>query len=177
MEMDFTKVMHTRQTIRSFQKFELSQGQIELMLQAGQNAPISRGRFEDYHITVIKTPEILAAITSAAKEVTGNSDQDPLYGAPAFFVVSVKEPAKPGSIASAAAIVENMHLQATAELLGSCFVMGLMMNGTLDAEGIRDKIQIPEGFTPVAGMLAGYPHGYLHDRPGTLDKIASNIVE
>ena len=175
--MDFTKVMHTRQTTRSFQKFELSQGQIELMLQAGQNAPISRGRFEDYHITVIKNPEILAAITSAAKEVTRNSDQDPLYGAPAFFVVSVKEPAKPGSVASAAAIVENMHLQATAELLGSCFVMGLMMNGTLDAEGIRDKIQIPEGFTPVAGMLAGYPHGYLHDRPGTLDKIASNIVE
>ena len=61
--MDFMKVMHTRQTTRSFQKFALSQGQVELMLQAGQNAPISRGRFEDYHITVIKNPEILAAIT------------------------------------------------------------------------------------------------------------------
>lgn len=175
--MDFTKVMHTRQTTRSFQKFALSQGQVELMLQAGQNAPISRGRFEDYHITVIKNPEILAAITSAAQEVTGNADKDPLYGAPAFFVVSAKEPAKPGSIASAAAIVENMHLQATAELLGSCFVMGLMMNGTLDVEEIREKMQIPEGFTPVAGMLAGYPHGYLHDRPRTLEKIGSNIVE
>lgn len=175
--MDFMKVMHTRQTTRSFQTFKLSQGQVELMLQAGQNAPISRSRFEDYHITVIKNPEILEAITDAAKEATGNVDKDPLYGAPAFFVVSVKEPAKPGSIASAAAIVENMHLQATAELLGSCFVMGLMMDGTLDAAGIREKMQIPEGFTPVAGMVAGYPHGYLHDRPRTLGKIASNIVE
>ena len=175
--MDFMKVMHTRQTTRSFQKFALSQGQVELMLQAGQNAPISRGRFEDYHITVIKNPEILAAITSAAKEVTGSTDKDPLYGAPAFFVVSAKEPAKPGSIASAATIVENMHLQATAELLGSCFLMGIMANGTLDAEGIREKMQIPDGFTPVAEMEAGYPHGYLHDRPRTLEKIAVNIVE
>ncbi|CZQ84450.1 nitroreductase family protein [Trichococcus ilyis] len=175
--MDFTKVMHTRQTTRSFQTFKLSQGQVEMMLQAGQNAPISRGRFEDYHITVIKNSEILAAITSAAKQVTGDSDKDPLYGAPAFFVVSVKEPTNPGNIASAAAIIENMHLQATAELLGSCVVMGLIRNGTLAAEGIREKIQIPEGFTPVAGLLAGYPHGYLHERPRTLGKIASNIVD
>ena len=171
------KVMHTRQTTRSYQTFGLSQGQIEMMLQAGQNAPISRGRFEDYHITVIKNSEILAAITSAAKEVTGNADKDPLYGAPAFFVVSAKEPAKPGSIASAAAIVENMHLQARAEQLGSCFLKGMIANGTLDAEKKKKKIGIPEGFTPVAGMVAGYPHGYLHDRPRTLDKIASNIVE
>ncbi|CZQ88184.1 nitroreductase family protein [Trichococcus collinsii] len=175
--MDFMKVMHTRQTTRSFQTFGLSRGQIEIILQAGQNAPISRGRFEDYHITVIKNSEILAAITSAAKEVTGNADRDPLYGAPAFFVVSAKEPAKQGSIASAAAIVENMHLQATAELLGSCFVMGVIIDGTLNSEGIREKMGIPEGFTPVAGMVAGYPHGYLHDRPRTLEKIASNIVE
>lgn len=175
--MDFTKVMHTRQTTRSFQKFELSQGQVELMLQAGQNAPISRGRFEDYHITAVKNAEILAAITNSYKEVTGDPGKDPLYGAPAFFVVSVKEPAKPGSIASAAAIVENMHLQATAELLGSCFVMGLISNGTLDADGIHEKMGIPEGFTPVAGMIAGYPHGYLHERPHTLDKIACNIVD
>jgi nitroreductase len=175
--MDFMKVMHTRQTTRSYQTLELSQGQVELILQAGQNAPVSRGRFEDYHITVIKNSEILVAITSSAKEVTGNTDRDPLYGAPAFFVVSAKEPAKIGSIASAAAIVENMHLQATAELLGSCFVMGVIMDGTLDTKGIREKMGIPEGFTPVAGMLAGYPHGYLHDRPRTLEKIASNIVE
>lgn len=40
--------------------------------------------------------------------------------------------------------------------------MGIMANGTLDAEGIRGKMQIPDGFTPVAGMVAGYPHGYLH---------------
>lgn len=175
--MDFTKIMHTRQSTRSYQTFGLSQGQIEIILQAGQNAPVSRGRFEDYQITVIKNPEVLAAITSAAREVTGDTEKDPLYGAPALFIVSAKEPTKPGSIASAAAIVENMHLQATAELLGSCFVMGIFQNGTFDAEGIREKMQLPDGFTPVAGMVAGYPHGYLHDRPRRLDKITSNIVE
>ena len=104
--MDFMKVMHTRQTTRSYQTFGRSQGQIEMMLQAGQNAPISRGRFEDYHITVIKNSEILAAITSAAKEVTGNADKDPLYGAPAFFVVSAKEP------------VSYKHLTLATSLLG-----------------------------------------------------------
>lgn len=175
--MDFTKVMQTRQSTRSFQTFKLSQGQVEMMLHAGMNAPVSRSHYEDYHITVIKNPEILAAITAAAKEATGNADRDPLYGAPAFFVVSVKDPAKPGSIASAAAIIENMHLQATAELLGSCFLMGIFHDGTLEAEGIREKMQLPEGFTPVAGMVTGYPHGYLHERPRTLEKIATNIVD
>ncbi len=55
--------------------------------------------------------------------------------------------------------------------------MGIMANGPLDAEGIREKMQIPDGFTPVAGMVAGYPHGDPDARPRTLEKIAVNIVE
>lgn len=175
--MDFIKVINTRQSTRSFQKKELTVGQIEIILQAGQSAPVSRKAFENMHITVVKNTKVLAAIKAAAVEATGDSEANPLYDAPALFIVSAKEAHKPGNIASVAAIVENMHLQATDQFLASCFIMGVMNNGTMEISGIKEMMGIPEGFVPVAGLVVGYTHGYLMERPRSLEKISYNIVE
>ena len=137
--MEFMKALYERQSTRNFQKMTLSQGQIEIILKAGQAAPIGRKLFENLHITVVKNAEALAAIKTAAVEATGNPDANPLYDAPVLFLVSAKEADQPVNIASAAAIVENMHLQATEQFLGSCFLMGIMYNGTLDAPGLKGE--------------------------------------
>jgi nitroreductase len=175
--MEFMKALYERQSTRKFQKTTLSQGQIEIILKAGQAAPIGRKLFENLHITVVKNAEALVAIKAAAVEATGKPEANPLYDAPVLFLVSAKEADQPVNIANAAVIVENMHLQATEQFLGSCFLMGIMFNGTLAAPGLKGKLGIPEGFSPVAGLVVGYPHGYLIDREPTLDKISYNIVE
>ena len=60
--MEFMKALYERQSTRNFQKTTLSQGQIEIILKAGQAAPVGRKLFENLHITVVKNAEALAAI-------------------------------------------------------------------------------------------------------------------
>ena len=102
------------------------------------------------HLTVVTGSEKMAELR---KFFMASESHDPLYGAPAFIVVS----AKPGTVGTldAGAIIENMLLAAADLGLGTCFIAGCLL-GTKDPAKLRSILQIPEGFEVKSGITLGH---------------------
>ena len=102
--MEFNKLLAVRKSSRAYDSKKVSSEQIEALLVAGSMAPVGRAMYETLHYTVITDEAVLKQISDMALEATGNPNgSSPLYGAPAFIVVSTKtEMANAIGIANAA---------------------------------------------------------------------------
>ena len=90
--MDFEKVLSLRQAVRAYTDEPVSEEQLKAILNAAYRAPVGMHNFAGYHLTVITRPELLALMVDTARKVTGK-DNNPLYGAPAFILVSATKDA------------------------------------------------------------------------------------
>ena len=88
--MDFEKVLSLRQAVRAYTDEPVSEEQLKAILNAAYRAPVGMHNFAGYHLTVITRPELLALMVDTARKVTGK-DNNPLYGAPAFILVSAPQ--------------------------------------------------------------------------------------
>ena len=170
--MDVRKAIETRKSVRAYAPGIIEQEKMEAIVRAGGLAPV----FGQFHITVIENPALLQEINATTLEMMKHSGNEflekraamegynPLYGAPAMIVLSA-----PGgndsngfNMANVSCAAENMILEATELGLGSCFVMGPMICFA-DPELLK-KAEIPEGYTPLVGVLAGGPREKTADR-------------
>ena len=66
--MEFKKVLEMRQSTRKFLDKQISEEELEIILRAGNHAPIGSALYEDIHITVVQDQEILLKLCEAAWE-------------------------------------------------------------------------------------------------------------
>lgn len=163
--MQVLKAIELRKSVRTYAAKTVEKEKIEAIIKAGNLAPI----FGRFHMTVIENPSLLQEINAVTLDMMKHSGNEflekraategyqPLYGAPAMIVLSA-----PGgndsngfNMANVSCAAENMIIEATELGLGSCFVMGPMMAFTNPE--LAKKIEIPEGYVPLVGVLAGYP--------------------
>lgn len=110
--MEFNEVLRMRQSVRRYTEEKVSAEDIQAILTAAQHAPVGMHNSKGYVLTVISSETVLALMKKNYKEATGK-DNDPIYGAPLFLLVS-KTPEAIEEIAKydAACLIENMHLAA-----------------------------------------------------------------
>jgi len=155
--METLKTMAIRKSTRSYKPEQISEKELDTILCAGCAAPVAMGVYADVHLTVIQKAELLDKMTMAAANVFNNPAMKPFYGAPTVVIVSAKKGKFPNAeIASAACIVENMHLAATDLGLGSVYLWGFLIAFSTDLELVKE-LQLPEGFSPVSAIALGYP--------------------
>lgn len=156
--MEFKELLALRNSCRAYDAQKLSSEQIEALLAAGSMAPIGRALYETLHYTVVTDAAVLKEICDKALEAAGNPGGNaPLYGAPAFILVSTKtEMANAIGIANASCVIDHMHMAAMDMGLGSCYIWGCMQPFKANAD-MAKIFNLPEGFTPVAGLIVGYP--------------------
>lgn len=176
--MEFREVLLRRQSCRSYQKTPVEARALGTVLEAGNAAPVGRRLYENIQLTVVRDPALLAAITENFQKRTGETQRDPLYGAPCLIVVSVREQQgqlRPVDVANAACVVENMHLAATDLGLGSCYLWGVVqtMSQSLD---IMYKLGLQEGFWPVSAVAVGHSRTPLEKREVPLKKLVTNFI-
>ena len=75
---------------------------------------------------------------------------EPLYGAPTLIVISAPE--GPFSQINVSASATTMILAATDLGLATCYVVSTIAILTQ----LKDKLNLPEDFIPVSGILVGY---------------------
>ena len=112
--MEWNQLMCLRRSCREYTDVQLTEEQLNAVLKAGCAAPIARGKFEQLQITVVQNKELLDMIDAAAKQSYGDDSFSCTRGAPTVIVVSVQEDQgqiAPNMIASAACVVQNMHLE------------------------------------------------------------------
>lgn len=152
--MEFTDVLFRRHSCREYSDIPVSDEQLTGILQAANAAPVGMGAYDTVHLTVIRNPEFLAALSETTRAFM-HRESDPLYGAGLLILVSAR-PGMPPNIEyeNAAAIIENMLLASTDLGLGSVYIMGAIAALNTNPELVK-QLALPDGFVPIAAAAIG----------------------
>lgn len=152
--MDIFDVFKLRRSIRAFTEEEVTDEEIEKILEAARWAP-SAGNIQPWEFIIIRRSDIKREIARAALNQTFIEE------APVVIVVCADElrssrvygsrGASLYCIQDTAAAIENMLLAACALGLGACWV------GAFYEEEVRRILKVPKGLRPVAIIPIGRP--------------------
>ena len=175
--MEWKELMQTRQSCREYLGGQITTAQLKDILQAGCAAPVARGKFEQLQITVVQKPELLERIDAVAKQSYGDDSFSCTRGAPTVILVSVQEQEgqiSPMMMASAACVVENMHLAATDLGLGSVYLGSIQaVNNSFE---VLYDLKLKDGSWKVAALAVGNAAKPAEKREIPMTKIFTNII-
>ena len=176
--MEWKELMATRRSCREYTDQQITADQLKAILQAGCAAPVARGKFEQLQITVVQNKALLEQIDQVAKQAYGDDSFSCTRGAPTVILVSVREEQgqiSPMMMASAACVVENMHLAAADLGLGSVYLGSIQaVNNSFE---VLYKLKLQDGFWPVLALAVGHAAEPAQLREIPMDKIVTNIIE
>lgn len=170
--METLDVINKRESVRGYKDTEVEKDKLDILLEVANDAP-NAGPFQ---MTVIQDKDLLKEINDVTKHFMLNSGNEffeqranlpgyePMYGAPCMILFS--GPEEGFTDINIACSATTMILAATDLGLGTCYVLSPVIGLSINEE-LTNKLNLPEGFTPVSGVLVGYPNGegFPSDRP------------
>ena len=157
METNFLKIIRTRRSCRSYKPEQITDDQLNLVLEAGTYAPTSRG-LQSPFIVAVQNKELLNRLAKMNAEVMGVTT-NPYYDAPTYILVFVPEDA-PNGVQDASLVLENMMLAAHAQGLGSCWIhREREMFAMEEGKELMAQWGLPEGLVGIGALSLGYPAG------------------
>ena len=157
MEKKFLEIIRTRRSYRSYQPEQITDEQLNAVLEAGTYAPTSRG-LQSPFIVAIQNEELKARLAKMNAEIMGVTT-NPYYDAPTYVLVFVPSDA-PNGIQDASLVMENMMLAAHAQGLGSCWIhREREMFATEEGKELMQQWGLPEGLVGIGALALGYPNG------------------
>ena len=157
METNFLEIIRTRRSCRSYQPEQITDEQLNSVLEAGTYAPTSRGLQSPY-IVAIQNKDLLERLAQMNAEVMGVTT-NPYYDAPTYVLVFVPADA-PNGIQDASLVLENMMLAAHAQGLGSCWIhREKEMFATEEGMELMAQWGLPEGLIGIGALSLGFPAG------------------
>ena len=155
MEKKFLEIIRTRRSYRSYQPEQITDEQLNAVLEAGTYAPTSRG-LQSPFIVAIQNEELKARLAKMNAEIMGVTT-NPYYDAPTYVLVFVPSDALNG-IQDASLVMENMMLAAHAQGLGSCWIhREREMFATEEGKELMKQWGLPEGLVGIGALALGYP--------------------
>ena len=157
MEKKFLEIIRTRRSYRSYQPEQITDEQLNAVLEAGTYAPTSRG-LQSPFIVAIQNEDLKARLAKMNAEIMGVTT-NPYYDAPTYVLVFVPSDA-PNGIQDASLVMENMMLAAHAQGLGSCWIhREREMFATEEGKELMQQWGLPEGLVGIGALALGYPNG------------------
>ena len=157
MEKKFLEIIRTRRSYRSYKPEQITDEQLNAVLEAGTYAPTSRG-LQSPFIVAIQNEGLKARLAKMNAEIMGVTT-NPYYDAPTYILVFVHSDA-PNGIQDASLVMENMMLAAHAQGLGSCWIhREREMFATEEGKELMQQWGLPEGLVGIAALALGYPNG------------------
>ncbi|MBS7654575.1 nitroreductase family protein [Candidatus Bathyarchaeota archaeon] len=154
MILDIFNLFKSRRSIRSFTSEDITNEDLEKILEAARWAP-SAGNIQPWEFIIIRKPETKREIAKAALNQTFIEE------APVVIVVCANEARSSWTYGSrganlyciqdTAAAIENILLATCALDLGACWV------GAFYEDEVRRILKIPRGLRPVAIIPMGHP--------------------
>lgn len=157
METNFLEIIRTRRSCRCYKPQQITDEQLNAVLEAGTYAPTSRGLQSPYIVAVQNEAlrQRLAKMNAQVMGVTSN----PYYDAPTYVLVLVPADA-PNGIQDASLVLENMMLAAHTLGLGSCWIhREREMFETQEGKELMRQWNLPEGLVGIGALALGYPDG------------------
>ncbi|NCB51264.1 MAG: nitroreductase family protein [Clostridia bacterium] len=110
----------TRRSIRKYKAAQITEAELNAVLEAGTYAPTAMGR-QSPIIVAVQNSADLAVLSRLNAEIWGKVDIDPFYGAPTAIAVFADGGNKNG-IQDASLVLGNLMNAAHAIGLGSCWI-------------------------------------------------------
>ena len=155
MGTNFLDIIRTRRSYRSYKPEQITDEQLNAVLEAGTYAPTSRG-LQSPFIVAIQNEELKALLAKMNAEIMGVTT-NPYYDAPTYVLVFVPADA-PNGIQDASLVLENMMLAAHAQGLGSCWIhREREMFSTHEGKELMKSWGLPEGLVGIGALALGYP--------------------
>lgn len=157
METNFLEIIRTRRSCRSYKAEQITDEQLNAVLEAGTYAPTSRG-LQSPFIVAVQNDDLKARLAKMNAEIMGVTT-NPYYDAPTYVLVFVPAEA-PNGIQDASLVLENMMLAAHAQGLGSCWIhREREMFATEEGQELMKQWGLPEGLVGIGALALGYPDG------------------
>ena len=164
MKNNFLEIIRTRRSCRSYKSEQITDEQLNAVLEAGTYAPTSRGMQSPF-IVAVQDKTLLKLLAEMNAKVMGTAT-NPYYDAPTYVLVFVPKDFVNG-VYDASLVLENMMLAAHALGLGSCWIHREREMFATD-EGILLMKQwgLPDGLVGIGALSLGYPDGdYIPSKP------------
>ena len=109
-----------RRSCRSYQPRQITEEELQQVLEAGTYAPTGRGAQAPI-IVVVQDKETIAALSRQNAAIMGNPEADPFYGAPTVLIV-LADKSRPTYLYDGSCVMDNLLNAAQAVGLGACWI-------------------------------------------------------
>lgn len=156
MENEMLKCLCERRSVRQFKAQQITDEELNAVLEAGTYAPTGMGR-QDPWIVAVQDPEIIERLVLMNAAVMG-SETNPYYGAPTIVLVFASSPdVWANGVCDGALVLGNMMNAAHSVGLGSCWInREREMFATDEGKAMMRRFGLPDGLVGVGALALGY---------------------
>lgn len=112
--------LKNRRSCRSYQDRQITEEELQQVLEAGMYAPTGRGAQAPI-IVVVQDKDTIAALSKMNAVIMGNPEADPFYGAPTVLIV-LADKSRPTYLYDGSCVMDNLLNAAQAVGLGACWI-------------------------------------------------------
>ena len=161
---EIIKTMKERRSIRAFRNDQITDAQLDDILEAGTYAASGMGT-QSTVLVPVQDPETIAIMSGLNAKVMG-MDIDPFYGAPTVVVVFADAAETATPVEDGSLVIGNMMLAAFSEGVDSCWVhRAKEVFETEEGKALKAKWGIGESYVGIGNCILGYRAGDLPDAP------------
>ena len=155
MKLEALEVLKNRRAIRAYKPDQITEQELNAVLEAGAFAPTGAGT-QGVQIVAVQSPENVAAVDALNAKVLNNPKAHPYYGAPTIILVFETQSCLTHELDGAAACT-NMLNAAYAVGLGSCWIHRCKQMFELpEGKALLKKWGLPQTLVGVASIALGY---------------------
>lgn len=154
MNEEFFNIIKTRRSCRKYEETQVSDGDLQQIMEAGTFAPTAKG-MQDPYIVAVQNKADIEQLTRMNAEVMGVSS-NPYYGAPTYIMVFASA-ANKNAFADGSCVLQNMMLAAHAVGLASCWInREYEMFQTDEGKAVMKRWGLPDGLIGIGALAVGY---------------------
>ena len=155
--------IRTRRSLRKYKEAQITEDELNTVLEAGTYAPSGRG-LQSPILVAVQEPETKKRLIKMNAEIMG-TDTDPYYGAPTLILVFAPVD-RTTCIEDGSCVLDTMMLAAHSIGLASCWIhREKEMFATTEGKALMKKWGVPENFNGIGALALGYADGPLPQAP------------
>ena len=165
------KTIKRRRSVRSFKNDQITDDQLDAILEAGEYAASGMG-FQATKLVAVQDPEVIALMSGLNAKVMG-MDMDPFYGAPTVVVVFADRN-RLTYIEDGSLVIGNMMLAAASIGVDSCWIHRAKETfETEEGKALMKQWGVPDNYAGIGNCILGYRDSEL---PKAAERKADRII-
>ena len=155
MENEIIRSLLERRSCRSYKPEQISDDELQTVLEAGKYAPSARGR-QSAKMVVLQNKDDISALSKMNAKIMG-VDKDPFYGAPTVVIV-LADRNIPTCVEDGSLVLGNLMNAAHALGLGTCWIhRAKEVFDSEEGKALLKEWGIEGDYEGIGNCIIGYP--------------------